>query len=146
MELVEDCYQEACIRALHKWKLDQIPTNPPAWLYTVSRNIAIDFLRKNSRELPLDTINNDYFETEMVEHNLFESKSFDQEVNKQTYKDDVLWLLFSCCHPELSIKDQMALALKIVGGLTTSAVTKTFLCKEKAMEQRLTRAKKRQVN
>lgn len=139
LDLVEESFQEACIRALAHWPGSGLPKSPAAWLFKVSLNCAIDSIRKNKSHLEFE------FSEQIETSSLVESLSYDleQEITNLIYKDEILRLLFCCCHPELKAKDQMALALKVIGGFTTSAIAKAFLCKEKAMEQRITRAKKK---
>lgn len=140
VRLAEDGYQEACVRALVRWSEDGAPRDPTAWMIRVARNLTIDRLRREGRERDLD----------QVEHELFNAEfppgfapDIAERLDRDEMRDDVLRLLFMCCHPELRVQDQLALALKVVAGLSTAAIARAFVVREKAMEQRLTRARKR---
>ena len=139
MDMAEEAYQEACLRALKSWPQNGPPRDPTAWLILVGRNAALDGARKHSRdtELPPDeTISDlDDVETPLAER-----------LDGSQYRDDVLRLLFICCPPDLPATQQIALALRIVSGLTVPQIARAFLVSEAAMEQRITRAKARIAN
>ncbi|HEX3887670.1 MAG TPA: RNA polymerase sigma factor [Phenylobacterium sp.] len=136
LDTAEEAYQEACLRALKSWPDKGPPRDPAAWLIMVGRNAALDGVRGNSRltELPAeDAISDvDDVETPMAER-----------LDGAHYRDDILRLMFICCHPELPATQQIALALRIVSGLSVKQIAKAFLVGEAAMEQRITRAKAR---
>jgi RNA polymerase sigma-70 factor (ECF subfamily) len=136
MDRAEEAFQEACLRALKSWPQNGPPRDPAAWLILVGRNAALDGVRKQSRnaELPPDEQISDLddVETPMAER-----------LDSSQYRDDVLRLLFVCCHPDLPATQQIALALRIVSGLTVPQIARAFLVSEAAMEQRITRAKSR---
>jgi len=136
MDTAEEAYQEACLRALDSWPRNGPPRDPAAWLILVGRNSALDRLRKHNRdtELPPDNMISDLddVETPMAER-----------LDGSHYRDDVLRLLFICCHPELPVTQQIALALRIVSGLSVAQIARAFLISDAAMEQRITRAKAR---
>jgi RNA polymerase sigma-70 factor (ECF subfamily) len=136
MDTAEEAYQEACLRALDTWPRNGPPRDPTAWLILVGRNAALDRARKRNRdvELPPDDMISDLEDVEapMVER-----------LDDSHYRDDVLRLLFVCCHPELPATQQIALALRIVSGLSVQRIAKAFLVSDSAMEQRITRAKAR---
>src|SRR3954470_14694074 len=136
MDRAEEAFQEACLRALKNWPEKGPPRDPTAWLILVGRNAALDGVRKQSRntELPPDEVISDLddAEAEMAER-----------LDGSHYRDDVLRLLFICCHPELPATQQVALALRIVSGLSVAQIARAFLVSEAAMEQRITRAKQR---
>jgi RNA polymerase sigma-70 factor (ECF subfamily) len=121
---------------LKSWPDKGPPRDPAAWLIMVGRNAALDGVRRNSRltELPAeDAISDvDDVETPMAER-----------LDGAHYRDDILRLMFICCHPELPATQQIALALRIVSGLSVKQIAKAFLVGEAAMEQRITRAKAR---
>ncbi len=136
LDLAEEAFQEACLRALRAWPKNGPPRDPTAWLIMVGRNAAIDVTRRRSREQPLppeDVIS----DLEDVEVDLAE------RLDGSEYRDDVLRLLFICCHPDLPATQQIALALRIVSGLSVKQIARAFLVGESAMEQRITRAKAR---
>jgi RNA polymerase sigma-70 factor, ECF subfamily len=136
MDMAEEAYQDACLRALKSWPQNGPPRDPAAWLILVGRNAALDGARKHRRdtELPPDESISDL---EDVETPLAE------RLDGSHYRDDVLRLLFICCPPDLPATQQIALALRIVSGLTVPQIARAFLISEAAMEQRITRAKAR---
>src|SRR5690242_1578388 len=136
LDTAEEAFQNACLRALKSWPQNGPPRDPTAWLILVGRNAGIDDARRRGKqtELPSDDVLSDLgdAETPMAER-----------LDGSQYRDDVLRLLFICCHPELQPTQQIALALRIVSGLTVKQIAKAFLVGESAMEQRITRAKAR---
>ena len=136
LDTAEEAYQNACLRALKSWPINGPPRDAAAWLIMVGRNVAIDGLRRDRRQQPLpedDMISDlDDTETEIAER-----------LDGSHYRDDILRLLFICCHPELPATQQIALALRIVSGLSVKQIARAFLVSEAAMEQRITRAKAR---
>jgi len=136
MDRAEEAFQDACLRALKSWPEKGPPRDPTAWLILVGRNAALDGVRKQSRttELPPDEEISDLGDAE---------SELAERLDGSHYRDDVLRLLFICCHPELPATQQIALALRIVSGLTVPQIARAFLVSEAAMEQRITRAKAR---
>jgi RNA polymerase sigma-70 factor (ECF subfamily) len=136
MDRAEEAYQEACLRALKSWPDKGPPRDPAAWLILVGRNAALDGVRKQARDvaLPPDEAISDLEDAETP---------LAERLDGSHYRDDVLRLLFICCHPELPATQQIALALRIVSGLTVAQIARAFLVGEAAMEQRITRAKAR---
>ncbi len=136
LDVAEEAFQEACLKALRNWPQNGPPRNPAAWLILVGRNAALDHVRKRSRdaELPDETALSDL---EDVEAPLAE------RLDGSHYRDDILRLLFICCHKDLPPTQQIALALRIVSGLSVKQIARAFLVSEAAMEQRITRAKAR---
>jgi len=136
LDQAEEAFQEACLRALKSWPRNGPPRDPAAWLILVGRNAALDGVRKRSRDavLPDEAALSDL---EDVEAPLAE------RLDGSHYRDDVLRLLFVCGHPELPATQQIALALRIVSGLSVKQIARAFLVGEAAMEQRITRAKAR---
>jgi len=134
LDLAEEAYQDACLRALKNWPKNGPPRDAAAWLIMVGRNAAIDVTRRRAKqtELPDEDQISDLsdVETEVA-----------QRLDEADYRDDVLRLLFICCHPDIPPTQQVALALRIVSGLTLPQIAKAFLVGESAMEQRITRAK-----
>lgn len=138
LDLAEEAFQEACLGALTNWPKNGPPRDPAAWLMFVGRNAALDHVRRRSKEEQLPD-----------EPALSNAQASDPEaglaerLDDSHYQDDVLRLLFICCHPELPSTQQIALALRIVCGLTVKEIARAFLVTEAAMEQRITRAKGR---
>ncbi|MGO4736486.1 RNA polymerase sigma factor [Bosea sp. 2KB_26] len=136
LDLAEEAFQEACLRALRNWPKNGPPRDATAWLIMVGRNAAIDAVRRRSKltELPPeDTIS----DREDAEPGLVD------RLDQADYRDDMLRLLFVCCHPDLPVAQQIAMALRIVSGLSVKQIARAFLVSETAMEQRIGRAKAR---
>jgi RNA polymerase sigma-70 factor, ECF subfamily len=135
LDTAEEAFQEASLRALKTWPVKGPPRDPAAWLIFVGRNTALDDKRRRSKEtaLPSDEVLSDDDDTEA---------SLADQLDAEHYRDDILRLLFICCHPELPATQQIALALRIVSGLTVTEIARAFLVSEAAMEQRITRAKR----
>lgn len=134
LDAAEEAFQEACLRALKAWPQNGPPRDAAAWLIMVARNAGIDTVRKQShlRPLPPEEMISDLSDAEAAEV---------QRLDEADYRDDILRLLFVCCHPDLPSTQQIALALRIVSGLTVSQIARAFLVSEAALEQRITRAK-----
>jgi RNA polymerase sigma-70 factor (ECF subfamily) len=136
LDLAEEAFQEACLAALAKWPENGPPRDVAAWLIFVGRNAALDGVRRRAKERPLPA-EDALSDTDDAEHALAE------QLDDAHYRDDILRLLFVCCHPELPSTQQIALALRVVSGLTVKEIARAFLVGETAMEQRITRAKGR---
>jgi RNA polymerase sigma-70 factor (ECF subfamily) len=136
MDRAEEAFQDACLRALKSWPEKGPPREPTAWLILVGRNAALDGVRKQSRNtaLPPDEVISDLEDAEA---------DMAERLDGSHYRDDVLRLLFICCHPELPATQQVALALRIVSGLSVAQIARAFLVSDAAMEQRITRAKQK---
>jgi RNA polymerase sigma-70 factor (ECF subfamily) len=134
MDAAEEAFQDACLRALKAWSKNGPPRDPTAWLIMVGRNAAIDSIRKTSRNtvLPPEELLSDLEDAEAEAA---------ERLDGSHYRDDVLRLLFICCHPDLPATQQIALALRIVSGLSVREIARAFVVGEAAMEQRITRAK-----
>ena len=128
IDLAEDAVQEAFALALRKWQADGLPPNPGGWITTTARNRAIDHLRRESRGRELLG--------QLAEVG-------DEPLREEAgpVQDDRLGLIFTCCHPALSIDARIALTLRLLGGLTTAEVARAFLVAEPTMAKRLVRAK-----
>jgi RNA polymerase sigma-70 factor (ECF subfamily) len=136
LDTAEEAFQDACLRALKNWTVNGPPRDPAAWLIMVGRNAGIDGVRRRSRQEPLPD-EEALSDLEDVESPLAE------RLDGSDYRDDVLRLLFICCHPDLPATQQIPLALRIVSGLSVKQIARAFLVSEAAMEQRITRAKRR---
>jgi len=138
VDLAEDAFQEAAARATRKWTESTLPGDPVAWLIVVGRNHAIDQLRRTSREQQA--------EPEQLDDTTSEEDpeaTLTGDLDNAFYRDDIIRLLFTCCHPILRKEQQIALALKIVAGLSVAEIARAFLVAPKTMEQRITRAKRK---
>lgn len=136
--IAEDLAQEALLDALAQWPRDGVPPNPGAWLTTVAKRKAIDGWRRNER---LD----DRYAA--MAHGLAERQRVDVGSDElpwdpETIDDDVLRLVFTACHPILPRESQIALTLRVVGGLTTEEIARAFMISVATVQQRVVRAKK----
>jgi RNA polymerase sigma-70 factor (ECF subfamily) len=128
IDLAEEAVQDAFAVAVERWPSIGLPPSPAGWIITTARNRAIDrFRREASREV------------RHVQAALLESRSEPSEGGP--VRDDVLRLIFTCCHPALAAGAQVALTLRLLGGLTTTEIARAFLVPEATMAQRLVRAK-----
>jgi RNA polymerase sigma-70 factor (ECF subfamily) len=133
-DLAEDALQEAFAVALERWPAAEPPTNPRAWLVNVARNKAIDRVR---RQIAFRG------KQDQLTHELLLDAEASNEENDAAFDDDMLRLIFTCCHPSFAIEVQVALTLRTVCGLSTAQVARAFLVSEEAMGQRLVRAKQK---
>ena len=136
LDTAEEAFQDACLRALRTWPKNGPPRDPAAWLILVGRNAALDGVRRRQKQqaLPDEEFISDLDDAETT---------LAERLDGADYRDDVLRLLFICCHPDLPATQQIALALRIVSGLSVKQIARAFLVSESAMEQRITRAKSR---
>ncbi len=132
----EDLAQDALVAALEQWPESGIPDNPGAWLMATAKHRAIDRFRRNTRlERKLDEFGRDLASKEMAVPDLV--SALDDEVG-----DDLLRLVFISCHPVLSREAQVALTLRLLGGLSTGEIARAFLAPESTIAQRIVRAKR----
>ena len=136
LDTAEEAFQEACLRALKSWPQNGPPRDAAAWLIMVGRNVAIDSVRRERKQeaLPEEDKISDLGDAE---------SELAERLDGQHYRDDILRLLFICCHPDLPATQQIALALRVVSGLTVRQIARAFIVSDSAMEQRITRAKAR---
>jgi RNA polymerase sigma-70 factor (ECF subfamily) len=128
VDLAEEATQEAFALALERWPRDGVPRNPAAWLTTTARHGAIDRIRRDrvlAAKLPL----------------LAPPEAEEAAVVETTIPDERLELVFTCCHPSLAVEAQVALILRVLGGLSTEEIARAFLVPTETMKRRLTRAK-----
>jgi RNA polymerase sigma-70 factor (ECF subfamily) len=136
LDVAEEAFQEASLRALKHWTANGPPRDPAAWLILVGRNSALDEARRRSKHQPLP-------DDDIVAQIEDPQTDLAERLDDSHYRDDVLRLMFICCHPDLPATQQIALALRMVSGLTVKEIARAFLVGESAMEQRITRAKRR---
>jgi RNA polymerase sigma-70 factor (ECF subfamily) len=134
IDVAEDAVQEAFTIALGKWPGDGLPPNPGGWITTTARNRAIDRLRRESRGREL-----------LSEAAVLSPGTSDPAMPGEAgpVEDDRLRLIFTCCHPALSTEAQVALTLRLLGGLSTREVARSFLVTEHTIAVRLVRAKRK---
>ena len=133
IDIAEDAVQDAYAIALRRWARDGLPPNPGGWITTTARNLAIDRLRRESRG------------RELLADVALLAPDHDPGTPEEggPVQDDRLRLIFTCCHPALAPEAQVALTLRLLGGLSTEQVARAFLVAEAAMAQRLVRAKRK---
>ena len=133
IDLAEEAVQDAFVVALQRWPHDGAPPSPTGWIITTARHRAIDRVR---REASRDDRHTQAFELQAARAPVSGDDPGDDAV-----QDDRLRLIFTCCHPALAVNAQVALTLRLLGGLTTAEIARAFLVPEPTMAQRLIRAK-----
>ncbi len=134
--VAEDLAQDALVAALEQWPKSGVPDNPAAWLMAAAKHRAIDHFRRNTRlERKHEELGRELAAKEMAVPDL--DSALDDDVG-----DDLLRLVFISCHPVLSIEAQVALTLRLLGGLTTDEIARAFLVPEATVAQRIVRAKR----
>ena len=134
-DLAQDALQDAFAVALERWPASDPPSNPRAWLVNVGRNKAIDRVRRQA------TFRDK--QSELTHELLNNAATADEAFEPSVLDDDVLRLIFTCCHPAFADEVKVALTLRTICGLTTAQVARAFLASEDAMAQRLVRAKQK---
>jgi len=128
VDLAQDAVQDAVVRALETWPRDGVPANPRGWLLVAARRRAVDVVRREAKRLGKEAD---------------AMPAVDPCPDPVSVRDDLLRLVFTCCHPALSLDAQVALALRTLGGLSTAEVARGLLVPEATMAKRLTRAKQK---
>ncbi len=129
-DLAEECTQDAFATALARWPADGVPDRPGAWLTTTARNRALDKLRRSKTEA-----------AKLKEVAMLATPAEPADTGDSGVTDDRLRLIFTCCHPALSLEARVALTLRTLAGLTTAEIARAFLVPEPTMAKRLVRAK-----
>jgi len=132
--LAEDLAQDALVAALQQWPTSGVPDNPGAWLMTIAKRRAVDQFRRSDRR--------DQIYAAMAREQGSEMSEEDFLGAVDHVEDDVLRLMFVCCHPALTSEAQCTLTLKLVGGLTTREIARAYLTTEATVAQRVVRAKR----
>lgn len=136
LQMAEDVVQDTLLHALSNWKINGLPDNPTAWLFTVARNKAIDALRKQKRS-------EQYAKqlTPLLQSGYSLVPTMNELVNIKSIDDDRLQMMFVCCHPSLSTEAQVTLILKTLCGFSVSEIAKAYVSSYDAVEKRLYRAR-----
>lgn len=138
IETAQDIVQDALMQAMATWGYKGLPDNPSAWLYRVAKNKAVDYLR---REKKFKAITPKYSYLLQSEYTLTPTvNSFFQENEIQ---DSQLRMIFACCHPSIAQESQIAMALKILCGLSTAEIARAFLTSEETIAKRIYRAREK---
>ena len=133
-ELAEDAAQDAFIAAVDQWPTEGIPDSPRAWIIQTAKHKAIDRLRRQTRLQQKLEADPDFASEPIVEG---------PKLDFEEIPDDRLRLIFTCCHPAISLEAQVALTLRTLGGLQTDEIARSFLVPTTTMAQRLVRAKRK---
>lgn len=138
LETAEDVVQETLIQAMQTWKLTGPPENPAAWLFRVAKNKAIDVIRRQRHSISFD-----FSDHEKILLNSEYTLAVAMETiwQEESIEDDLLGMMFACCHPGLSGENQIALVLKTLCGFSTAEIAQAFLTSEDTVSKRLYRAK-----
>jgi RNA polymerase sigma-70 factor (ECF subfamily) len=134
LELIEDAVQEALLKALRVWSYGDLPDNPAAWLFQVARNHVLDQLRRDMRWREKE----DAFAREQPSPRSAGMTFADEEI-----RDDLLRMIFACCHPAIARDAQIAITLKIVCGFGVGEIARAFLVSDETLAKRLTRARQK---
>lgn len=136
LQLAEDVVQDTLLKAFNTWKINGLPQNPSAWLFTVARNKAIDVLRQQKRQ---NEVSKNLTPLLQSEYTLV--PTVQETINTNTIDDDQLRMMFVCCHPALSTEAQVSLILKTLCGFSVTEIAKAFVTGYDTIEKRLTRAR-----
>jgi RNA polymerase sigma-70 factor (ECF subfamily) len=133
IDLAEEAVQDTMLRALQSWPYHGVPENPPAWLFRVAHNLAIDTVRRHRMmDEKAETILAELSHSAIAVH---------PDIEEQI-RDDELRMIFMCCHPEIPQESRVALSLKTVSGFSVREIARAFLAEDTAIAQRLARAKR----
>jgi RNA polymerase sigma-70 factor (ECF subfamily) len=130
IDIAEEADQDAFAAAIERWSSSGMPPSPVGWIITTARNRAIDRLRRESSR-----------QDRHAQAALLHATHDEEQDEESAVRDERLRLIFTCCHPALATSVQVALTLRLIGGLTTSEIARAFLTPEATMAQRLVRAK-----
>lgn len=138
LETAEDVVQQTFIDAIGIWKMKGIPDSPSAWLFRVAKNKTIDIIRRNKHAVLSDFSD--------IDRKLFDSEytlsvAMENLWKEEIIKDDMLRMMFACCHPKISIENQVTLILKTLCGFSTAEIAKAFITSEVTVSKRLYRTK-----
>ena len=135
LDLVEDAVQEALLKAGKVWSYQPIPDRPGAWLYRVANNKMIDFLRREKKSVDFET-----------NHRDAEADAKAYEIEEEVIQDEMLKMIFACCHPSMKPQEQLMLSLKLLCGLSVKEIARALLKSEEATKKAIQRAKQKFKN
>src|SRR5438045_3758925 len=135
--LAEDVAQDAFVAAVQQWPVEGVPDNPAAWLTSVAKRRAIDHIRRSVvGQRKVEELGRDLLVSEDA------APDDEERIDNAAIGDDLLRLVFICCHPVLSVDARVALTLRLLGGLRTEEIARAFLTTEATIQQRIVRAKR----
>jgi len=134
LQLAEDVVQDTLVKALEQWKINGLPANPGGWLYRVAKNKAIDVLRREKHKAPFPENIDRLLQADS-------SPAGDVTAEHHAISDDQLRMMFTCCHPGISVESQLALVLKTLCGFSVTEISKAFLTPADTIEKRLYRSR-----
>lgn len=132
LDLVEDAVQEALLKAGKVWSYQSIPERPGAWLYRVANNKMIDFLRREKKSVDYES-----------NHNGAKADIEEYEIEEEVIRDEMLKMIFACCHPSMKPAEQLMLSLKLLCGLSVKEIARALLKSEEATKKAIQRAKQK---
>ena len=138
LDTANDIVQDSLLQAMNTWSFKGIPDNPPAWLYRVAKNKAIDFLRKEKKFRDISPQYSYLLQSEYTLTSTINNFFLENEI-----QDSQLRMMFACCHPSIAEESQVALTLKTLCGLSVSEIAKAFLTNDETIAKRIYRAKEK---
>lgn len=138
LPVIEDLVQDTLLQAMHTWQFKGIPENPAAWLHKVARNRAIDHLRRKSR---WEDISSRYAHLLRSEYSL--AATVQDVFRDEEMKDSTVRMMFACCHPSINVESQVAIALKLLCGLSATEIARAFFTNRETIDKRIYRATQR---
>jgi len=136
LELAEDVVQETLIKAMENWKINGVPANPSAWLFTAARNKALDVIRRerHHKEFAAEV-------SPLLKSEYSAGETLRELINENDIEDEQLRMMFVCCHPSVAEEAQVALILKTLCGFSVAEIARAFLTNEETIGKRLYRAR-----
>lgn len=138
LQMAEDVVQDTLLQALQIWKLKGLPERPEAWLHRVARNKAIDILRRNKFSVQYDMTDG---EQALLRSEYTMNAAMDRYWQADGMNDDLLRMMYACCHPDISEEGQISLILKTLCGFSVAEIARSFLTSEDTIAKRLYRTK-----
>jgi RNA polymerase sigma factor (sigma-70 family) len=138
LETAEDVVQQTFIDAIRVWRLKGVPDNPAGWLFRVAKNKAIDIIRRNRHSVKYDFSGDERI---LLKSEYTLSSTMDKFWKEELIGDDLLRMMFACCHPQISQENQITLILKTLCGFSTAEIAKAFITSEDTVSKRLYRTK-----
>ena len=138
LETAEDVVQQTFMDAINVWKLKGVPDNPSGWLFRVAKNKAIDIIRRNRHSVQYDFSNDERI---LLKSEYTLSSTMDNLWKEEFIVDDLLRMMFACCHPKISQENQITLILKTLCGFSTTEIAKAFVTSEDTFQNDYTAPK-----